>query len=79
MSSEQSARRKFLKQGVAIAGLAAGGIVPASTATPSLESVDQLHAYGQRSRFENWTRKGKHLWPPGGKNRLTTPGSAYGK
>ena len=66
MNSEQSGRRKFLKKGAALAGLAAGAIVPASAATPAPESVDQLHAYGQRSRFENWTRKGKHLWPPAG-------------
>ena len=66
MNSEQSGRRKFLKKGAALAGLAAGAVIPASAATPASESVDQLHAYGQRSRFENWTRKGKHLWPPAG-------------
>jgi sulfane dehydrogenase subunit SoxC len=66
MNSEQSGRRQFLKKGATLAGLAAGAIVPASAATPAPESVDQLHAYGQRSRFENWTRKGKHLWPPSG-------------
>ena len=66
MNSEQSGRRKFLKKGAALAGLAAGGILPASAATPASESVDQLHAYGQRSHFESWTRKGKHLWPPAG-------------
>ena len=66
MNSKQSGRRQFLKNGAALAGLAAGTITPAGATPPASESVEQLHAYGERSHFESWTRKGKHLWPPGG-------------
>src|ERR1700680_1101249 len=66
MNSHKSGRRQFLKNGAALAGLAAGAITPAGATPPASESVEQLDAYGERSHFENWTRKGKHLWPPGG-------------
>ena len=66
MNSKQSGRRQFLKNSAALAGLAAGAITPAGATPPASESVEQLHAYGERSHFESWTRKGKHLWPPGG-------------
>jgi sulfane dehydrogenase subunit SoxC len=66
MNSKQSGRRQFLKNGAALAGLAAGAITPAGATPPASESVEQLHAYGERSHFESWTRKGKHLWPPEG-------------
>jgi sulfane dehydrogenase subunit SoxC len=66
MNSKRPGRRQFLKNSAALAGLAAGAITPAGATPPASESVEQLHAYGERSHFENWTRKGKHLWPPGG-------------
>ena len=66
MNSKQSGRRQFLKNSAALAGLAAGAITPAGATPPASESVEQLHAYGERSHFESWTRKGKHLWPPRG-------------
>ncbi len=66
MNSKQSGRRQFLKNGAALAGLAAGARVPVNAATPATESVEQLHAYGVRSHYETWIRKGKHLWPPEG-------------
>jgi sulfane dehydrogenase subunit SoxC len=66
MNSKRPGRRQFLKNSAALAGLAAGAITPAGATPAAPETVDQLHAYGERSHFENWTRKGKHLWPPGG-------------
>lgn len=68
MNSKKSGRRQFLKNSAALAGLAAGAITPASATPPASETVEQLHAYGQRSHFESWTRKGKHLWSPEGQS-----------
>jgi sulfane dehydrogenase subunit SoxC len=66
MNPKLPGRRQFLKNGAALAGLAVGAITPAGATPPTTESIEQLHAYGERSQFETWTRRGKHLWPPGG-------------
>lgn len=66
MESNSSARRRFLKSTFAIAGLAATersatGQAPRAT----LAAPKDLHAYGERSRFEGAGRKGSlGLWPP---------------
>src|ERR1700732_1830952 len=62
MNSKQSGRRRFLKNGAALAGLAVGAMQPASaqsagTEKPEARSKD-LHSYGERSRFENSARVG---------------------
>src|ERR1051326_6612030 len=53
MDSKKSNRRGFLKGGAALAGLAAGRARPASAQTQGLPSkkIDELIAYGDRSRF----------------------------
>ncbi len=53
MDSKKPSRRKFLKGGAAVAGLAVGGMAPASgqTAAPEAHSLKDLIAYGERSRF----------------------------
>ena len=55
MDSNRSGRRRFLQQGVALVGLAAGGVRPASGQTPVPEAhpkdIKELIAYGDRSRF----------------------------
>jgi sulfane dehydrogenase subunit SoxC len=62
MNSKQSARRRFLKNSAALAGLAAGAIRPASGQSAGSERADahskDIHAYGERSRFENSARVG---------------------
>src|SRR5579872_2753009 len=68
MSSKRSPRRQFLKNGAALAGFAAGAIsVPSgklfAADTPSA-GAEALHAYGERSHFENATRIGNiAMWP----------------
>jgi sulfane dehydrogenase subunit SoxC len=60
MDSKKSNRRGFLKGGAALAGLAAGsGAQPAKGQTQGApnEKVDQLIAYGDRSRFVTSIRK----------------------
>src|ERR1051326_7970046 len=58
MDSKKSNRRGFLKGGAALAGLAAGRARPASAQTQGLPSkkIDELIAYGDRSRFVNSIR-----------------------
>jgi len=53
MDSKKPSRRGFLKGGAAVAGLAVGGMAPASgqTAAPGTHSLKDLIAYGERSRF----------------------------
>jgi sulfane dehydrogenase subunit SoxC len=68
MNPKESGRRQFLKNSAALAGLAATATSPAGATPPASESVEQLHAYGERSHFESWTRNGKHLWPPDGQS-----------
>jgi sulfane dehydrogenase subunit SoxC len=62
MNSKQSGRRGFLKNGAALAGLAAGAIGSARAQTLGIEtpgtSPKDLHAYGERCRFANSVRKG---------------------
>jgi sulfane dehydrogenase subunit SoxC len=69
MDSRQSRRRQFLKNGAALAGLAAipsAGSRILGSETAEANSED-LHAYGERSRFENSVRTGTiGLWPPNG-------------
>jgi len=62
MNPKESGRRRFLKNGAALAGLAVGAIQPASGQSSGSEKTDalpkDLHAYGERSRFENSVRVG---------------------
>src|SRR5579871_5609356 len=53
MDAKKSNRRRFLKGGAALAGLAAGGAGRASAQTQGTpaKKVDDLIAYGERSRF----------------------------
>ncbi|MBI2817931.1 MAG: sulfite dehydrogenase [Acidobacteria bacterium] len=59
MDAKQPGRRRFLKSGAALAGLAVSGIRPAAGQTPGA-SPDVVHkeraAYGQPSRFEAASR-----------------------
>lgn len=69
MDSRQSRRRQFLKNGAVLAGLAAipsaGGRILGSE-TSDVHS-GELHAYGERSHFEDSARTGSiGLWPPNG-------------
>ena len=59
MNPKQSGRRRFLKDGPVLAGLAMVGIRSASgqtsgAATPE-RRPDDLLAYGERSHFENYS------------------------
>ena len=66
MSSKRKDRRQFLKDGIALAGLAVGATLPAKgqTAAPETPPAAQhpgfkdTRAYGERSRFETFSR-----WP----------------
>jgi sulfane dehydrogenase subunit SoxC len=64
MNSKQSGRRRFLKHGAALAGLAAGGIpfvnAQAPGSGPGEERLKDLHAYGERSHFEKAVRIGNN-------------------
>jgi sulfane dehydrogenase subunit SoxC len=64
MNSKKSGRRRFLKEGAALAGLALGATRMASGETPDSEagkaSPKDLHAYGERSRFETSARLGNN-------------------
>jgi sulfane dehydrogenase subunit SoxC len=53
MNSNRSGRRRFLKHGAALAGLAAGAARSASGETPNIAaySKKELISYGERSRF----------------------------
>lgn len=71
MNSRQSGRRRFLKDGAALAGLALGAApsvgAQAPVSKPRGARLEDLHAYGERSHFETAVRKGKQgLWPAGG-------------
>src|SRR2546427_771448 len=65
MSSKRSLRRQFLKNGAALAGFAAGAISsPAGKLFAADAPSADLHAYGQRSHFENDVRIGSlAMWP----------------
>src|SRR6202140_2489057 len=61
MNPKQTDRRRFLKNGAALAGLAVGAsasALPAAAAEPALEKVDELHLYGERSHFVTDARNG---------------------
>jgi len=62
MISKESGRRRFLKNGAALAGLAVGAIQPANGQDAGAEKTEarpkDLHAYGERSRFESSARLG---------------------
>src|SRR5690349_8642364 len=62
MISKQSGRRRFLKNSAALAGLAVGAVQPinAQSAAPETAGAPprDLHAYGDRSRFETSLRTG---------------------
>lgn len=62
MNLKQSGRRRFLKEGAALAGLAAGagsaGIAASLRADAPQPSLDDLHAYGWRSRYVRSVRTG---------------------
>lgn len=64
MDQKQPDRRRFLKQGAALAGGLAAGAIGASTPAaaqqlPPPENTAQRHLYGERSHYETWLRKGK--------------------
>jgi sulfane dehydrogenase subunit SoxC len=60
MNPKNSDRRRFLKRGAALAGLAVGASASALplAGKPSPERVDDLHLYGVRSRFVDAVRIG---------------------
>src|SRR5882672_1897250 len=77
MNSKQSARRKFLRDSAALAGLAVGSVRLASGQEPAPGSAEktpkQLRAWGERSHFETSVRLGNNnTW---GKD--PTPGDYY--
>ena len=59
MDSKKSNRRGFLKKSAALAGLAAGGGRLAKAQTPGTptKKIEELIAYGDRSRFVTSIRK----------------------
>jgi sulfane dehydrogenase subunit SoxC len=60
MNPKNSDRRRFLKSGAALAGLAVGASASALplAAEPAPERVDDLHLYGERSHFVDSVRVG---------------------
>src|ERR1700732_4146758 len=60
MNPKNSDRRRFLKSGAALAGLAVGASATALplAAEPVPERVDDLHLYGERSHFVDSVRVG---------------------
>ena len=60
MKSKELGRRRFLKNGAALAGLAVGGIRSAGGETTGSDKPESrpkdLHEYGERSRFETAVR-----------------------
>jgi sulfane dehydrogenase subunit SoxC len=77
MSPKQPSRRRFLKNGAALAGLAVSATKGASplVAEPSPDRVDDLHLYGERSRFVGSVRNGSIDNP---ERRLPNEPNAYG-
>jgi sulfane dehydrogenase subunit SoxC len=73
MATPKQGRRRFLKQ-AALAGLTAAaagranGQAPDSSASAQARLAKDLHAYGERSRFETAIRSGTmgDMYPPGG-------------
>ena len=62
MNPKEPARRRFLKNGAALAGLAVGSMRPAVAQTSAPESAAKIstdvRAYGERSHFETAIRLG---------------------
>src|SRR3981081_945935 len=60
MNPKISDRRRFLKNGAALAGLAVGASASALplAAEPAPERIDDLHGVGERSHFVNSARTG---------------------
>src|SRR5258708_10997435 len=60
MNPKNSDRRRFLKNGAALAGIAVGASTAgnALAVDSPLEKVDELHHYGERSRFVTSVRNG---------------------
>jgi len=77
MNPKQTDRRRFLKNGAALAGLAVGASATAlpASAEPALEKVDELHLYGERSHFVSTVRNGSINNP---ERRLKDEAVAFG-
>ena len=79
MNPKQTDRRRFLKNGAALAGLAVGAsataLPAAAAAEPALEKVDELHLYGERSHFVTTVRNGSINNP---ERRLKDEAVAFG-
>jgi len=77
MNPKQSDRRRFLKSGAALAGLAVGASASAGplAAEPAPERIDDLHLYGERSHFVNSVRNGSINNP---ERRLKDEPNAFG-
>ncbi len=64
MNPKLTDRRRFLKNGAALAGLAVGAsasalpIAAAAAPEPAPEKIDELHLYGERSHFVSSVRNG---------------------
>jgi sulfane dehydrogenase subunit SoxC len=60
MNPKKTDRRRFLKSGAALAGLAVGASTGAGplAAEPAPERIDDLHLYGERSHYVNSVRNG---------------------
>ncbi|MBI2815585.1 MAG: sulfite dehydrogenase [Acidobacteria bacterium] len=76
MNAKESGRRKFLKGGVALAGLAVGGLRVASGQSSGAEAAASPHkdsrTYGERSRFDTAERQPTGA-APYGDTALVTP------
>jgi len=77
MNPKQSDRRRFLKSGAALAGLAVGASTSAGplAAEPAPERIDDLHVYGERSHFVTSVRNGSINNP---ERRLENEPPAFG-
>ena len=74
MNAKEPGRRRFLKEGAALAGLAVGAIRSARGQTPGAEKTDarpkDTHAYGERSHFDNSSRGPVEAGVVGGRTPL---------
>jgi len=77
MNTKQTDRRRFLKSGAALAGLAVGASTGAGplAAEPVPERIDELHLYGERSHFVDSVRIGSINNP---ERHLENEPSAFG-
>ena len=58
MKGKPQDRRRFLKKGAALAGLALTGVQRSTAEEPVADRGSDLHLYGERSRFETAVRSG---------------------